>query len=111
MAYLKQIMMPNGDVYLIKDAESRDAIENLTEVVSNKADKVHSHNDLYYTIDQIDSMVFITIEDIDRICGMSLTTFETEENEYGGLTYTVASSSYMASQNAAGGTTYDIGGN
>ena len=40
------------------------------------ADAEHNHDDVYYTQDEIDSMVFITVEDIDLICGTTI-----EENQ------------------------------
>ena len=32
----------------------------------------HDHNEVYYTKDQIDAMEFITVEDIDAICGTTI---------------------------------------
>lgn len=40
--------------------------------VSKKADASHNHNDVYYTEDEIDEMEFITINDIDTICGQTI---------------------------------------
>lgn len=52
--------------------ENTDAIDALEIVAAGKADKEHNHNDVYYTIEQIDAMEFITIDDIDAICGSSI---------------------------------------
>ncbi len=52
--------------------ENVDAIDALETVAAGKADKEHNHNDVYYTIEQIDAMEFITIDDIDTICGSSI---------------------------------------
>ena len=52
-----------------------DNLKNLfatKEEVNGKADSVHSHDDLYYTESEIDNMEFITINDIDTICGQSI---------------------------------------
>lgn len=43
--------------------------EFIEESVNEKADLEHEHNDLYYTIEQIDAMEFITTDEIDEICG------------------------------------------
>jgi hypothetical protein len=36
------------------------------------AESVHTHNDIYYTKTEIDNMEFVTVEDIDTICGTSI---------------------------------------
>ena len=33
---------------------------------------IHTHNDLYYTETEIDNMEFITVDDIDVICGNTI---------------------------------------
>jgi hypothetical protein len=40
--------------------------------IDGKADISHNHNDVYYTKDEVDNMEFITVEDIDVICGQTL---------------------------------------
>ena len=45
-----------------------DAMGALELVIDNKADASHNHNDAYYTKTEIDSMEFITVDDIDTIC-------------------------------------------
>ena len=40
--------------------------------IANKADSVHTHDDLYYTEAEIDAMEFITLDDIDTICGTNI---------------------------------------
>ena len=40
-----------------------------TDALALKADANHNHNDLYYTIEQIDAYDFITVDDIDENCG------------------------------------------
>ena len=37
--------------------------------LSGKAASSHTHDDRYYTQSEIDSMVFITLDEIDTICG------------------------------------------
>lgn len=44
----------------------------LEAAIDEKADEIHSHDDRYYTETEIDNMNFITVEDIDNICGQSL---------------------------------------
>lgn len=50
-------------------ANSMGAIEI---AIDGKADSSHNHDDSYYTIEQIDSMEFVTVEDIDAICGTTI---------------------------------------
>lgn len=45
------------------------AMNALESVIDDKADASHSHDDSYYTKSEIDSYEFITVEDIDAICG------------------------------------------
>ena len=47
--------------------------------IANKADSVHTHDDLYYTEAEIDAMEFITVEDIDTICGTNIQYASTNE--------------------------------
>lgn len=49
--------------------ENTTALEALETVASGKADASHTHDDLYYTETEIDNMEFITVDDIDTICG------------------------------------------
>lgn len=48
--------------------ENIDAIEALEIVATGKADSVHTHDERYYTMEQIDDMEFVTIADIDAVC-------------------------------------------
>lgn len=43
------------------------AVQN---ALDEKADSEHEHNDLYYTKDEV--LEFITVDDIDNICGMTI---------------------------------------
>lgn len=52
--------------------DNKDAIEALETIASSKADKDHNHDDKYYTETEIDNMVFITVDDIDVICGTTI---------------------------------------
>lgn len=52
--------------------ENQDAINALERIASNKADTDHLHDDRYYTQEQIDSMEFITTDDINEICGTTI---------------------------------------
>ena len=52
--------------------ENQDAIGALETVAANKADKEHTHDTVYYTKEQIDAYEFITVADIDAICGASI---------------------------------------
>lgn len=52
--------------------ENTDAIDALETVATSKADKDHTHDDRYYTEAEIDAMVFITVDDIDTICGTTI---------------------------------------
>ena len=62
--------------------ENHDAIDALEIVAAGKADKVHSHDDLYYTESEIDNMEFITINDIDEICGASISVASLNEGVF-----------------------------
>ena len=44
----------------------------LDAAIDAKADASHNHNDAYYTEEEIDNMEFITINDIDTICGATI---------------------------------------
>ena len=65
-----------------------EAVEaELSAAIDAKAEGDHDHNNIYYTIEQIDAMEFITVDDIDEICG---TVFvETESNAAGGVSYNI----------------------
>ena len=52
--------------------ENHDAIDALEIVATGKADKVHNHDDLYYTKSQLDNLELITVADIDAICGTTI---------------------------------------
>lgn len=63
------------DTYETKLDASNKLIESklyADEVIKSKAEKVHDHNDQYYTEAEIDGMVFITTADIDTICNASI---------------------------------------
>lgn len=62
--------------------ENHDAIDALEIVAAGKADKVHNHDDLYYTESEIDNMEFITINDIDEICGASISAASLNEGVF-----------------------------
>jgi hypothetical protein len=51
----------------VKLDEHENAINILDETV-----KSHTHDDRYYTESEIDNMVFITVDEIDAICGSSI---------------------------------------
>ena len=55
--------------------ENTDAIEALEKVAAGKADKSHTHDDKYYTKNEIDNFILITVDDIDSICNNSSITF------------------------------------
>ena len=40
--------------------------------LASKANAVHDHNDVYYTRTEMDEAVFITVDEIDGICGGSI---------------------------------------
>ena len=44
-------------------------VEELEAQLDEKVNAEHNHDDLYYTISQIDGMEFISTDDIDTICG------------------------------------------
>jgi hypothetical protein len=44
------------------------SINDINIAMETKAGSVHDHNDLYYTIEQIDEFEFITTDSIDTIC-------------------------------------------
>lgn len=44
----------------------------LEQAIDSKADSTHDHNDIYYTKTEIDSYEFITVNDIDTICGSDI---------------------------------------
>lgn len=44
----------------------------LDSAIDGKANSFHDHDDRYYTESEIDNMEFVTIGDIDRICGSSI---------------------------------------
>ena len=48
------------------------AMNALESAIDEKANSVHNHDDRYYTESEIDSMEFITVGDIDGICGGSI---------------------------------------
>jgi hypothetical protein len=48
------------------------AMNALEQSIDNKASSSHSHDDRYYTEEEIDAMEFITTNDIDAICNSSL---------------------------------------
>lgn len=50
-------------------AVSMNALES---AIDAKSDDSHTHNDIYYTETEIDNMEFITINDIDTICGANI---------------------------------------
>lgn len=62
--------------------ELRADVDTNAEDIDTKADLEHEHNDLYYTKDE--TLEFITVEDINDICGFSdgdvgLTSYATEQ--------------------------------
>lgn len=48
------------------------AMNALDAAIDNKANASHNHDDKYYTEAEIDNMEFITINDIDTICGQTI---------------------------------------
>ena len=48
------------------------AMNALESAIDNKANTSHFHDDRYYTETEIDNMGFITVSDIDTICGQTL---------------------------------------
>lgn len=46
-------------------------IDALETSIENKADISHSHDDIYYTKSAINDMEFISVDDIDTICGVN----------------------------------------
>lgn len=40
--------------------------------LENKSDKIHTHNDIYYTKTQIDNYELISVSDIDNICSSTV---------------------------------------
>ena len=48
------------------------AINALDLAIDNKSDASHDHNDTYYTKAEIDNMEFITLDEIDAICGINI---------------------------------------
>ena len=40
--------------------------------LENKSDKIHTHNDIYYTKTQIDNYELISVSDIDNICNSTV---------------------------------------
>ena len=47
-------------------------VESLQDVLDAKAEVTHDHNDVYYTKTEVDNMEFITVDDIDAICGQTI---------------------------------------
>ena len=52
--------------------DHQDAIDSLEDVVANKADKGHNHDDRYYTKAEFDAFELITVDEIDGICGATI---------------------------------------
>ena len=46
--------------------------EYVDTTLEGKADSVHSHNEVYYTKSEIENMEFISVDDIDAICGADI---------------------------------------
>lgn len=61
----------NQDVVVLHEAQQN--AKTYTDIVAKgKADASHNHDDRYYTETEIDNMIFITIDDIDAICGSNV---------------------------------------
>ena len=48
------------------------AMNALESVIDGKSDSSHTHDDRYYKKEEIDVMEFITVDDIDAICGTGI---------------------------------------
>lgn len=44
----------------------------ISEAIANKSDIGHAHDDKYYTKTEINNMEFITVDDIDTLCGATI---------------------------------------
>lgn len=47
-------------------------ISLINDALSDKANAEHNHDGVYYTKTEIDDMEFVTVEDIDTICGATI---------------------------------------
>lgn len=48
------------------------AMNALDVAIDGKADSVHNHNDIYYTKTEMNDITLITVDDIDNICGSTI---------------------------------------
>lgn len=58
------------------------AMGALETAIDGKANASHAHNDIYYTQAEIDNMEFITVDDIDAICGTTISFISLTEGGF-----------------------------
>lgn len=69
------ISISTAGIVTVNDNSHGHTIENvngLQSALNEKAPTTHSHNDLYYQKSEFNDISFVTVDDIDTICGQAI---------------------------------------